>query len=169
VLSFSAFLQAFLGDTSKSSALLADLTRQYPDNRNLQTVTIPEVRALQDINKNQPAEAIAALEPIRAIELGSGPQGTGFLPNYLRGVAYLKLSDGAKAAAEFQRILNNPGVNPFDPVLTVSHVYLGRAYAMQGDTAKARTAYQDFLALWKDADQDIPLLKQAKSEYEKLK
>jgi len=132
-------------------------------------VKAPEAHAAQALYKNQPAEAIAALEPLRVIELGNGPQGTGYEPNYLRGQAYLKMGDGMKAAAEFQRILDHPGIVPVDPELALSRLYLARAYTLQGDTAKARTAYQDFLALWKDADPDIPILKQAQSEYEKLK
>jgi serine/threonine protein kinase/tetratricopeptide (TPR) repeat protein len=169
VLSISAAVLALLGDEPKSSALLAELARQYPDNRYLQTITAPEVHARQDLYKNQPAEAIAALEPLRSIELGSGPQGTAYDINYLRGLAYLKMGDGAKAAGEFQRILDHPGINPFDPMYSLSHMQLGRAYALLGDGAKARTAYQDFFALWKDADPDVPLLKQAKAEYDKLK
>jgi eukaryotic-like serine/threonine-protein kinase len=169
VVAAAASLYAIIGDAPKSSALLADLGRDYPENRLLQWVSIPEARAAQALYKNQPAEAVTALEPIRPTEFGSGPQGTGFEPNYLRGLAYLKLGDGAKAAAEFQSILDHPGVEPVDPELSLAHLYLGRAYALQSDAAKARTAYQDFFALWKDADPDVPILKQAKSEYEKLK
>jgi eukaryotic-like serine/threonine-protein kinase len=84
-------------------------------------------------------------------------------------VAYLKLGDGVKAAAEFQRILDHRGVGATDVRYTLSHLNLGRAYALQGDQAKARTAYQDFFAAWKDADTDIPILITAKAEYERLK
>jgi serine/threonine protein kinase/tetratricopeptide (TPR) repeat protein len=169
VVALAATVFAIIGDSPKSSALLADLGRDYPENRLLQMVEAPEAHAAQALYKNRPAEAIAALEPLRVIELGNGPQGTGYQPNYLRGQAYLKMGDGMKATAEFQRILDHPGIVPVDPELALSHLYLARAYTLQGDTAKARTAYQDFLALWKDADPDIPILKQAKSEYEKLK
>ncbi|HEY1656932.1 MAG TPA: protein kinase [Candidatus Sulfotelmatobacter sp.] len=169
VVALAATVFPVIGDTPKSSALLADLARDYPENRLFQLVDIPEARAAQALYKKQPEEAVAALEPIRPIEFGSGPQGTAYEPNYLRGQAYLKLGDGAKAAAEFQSILDHPGVGPEDPELSLAHLYLGRAYALQGDAAKARTAYQDFFALWKDADPDVPILQQAKSEYEKLK
>ncbi len=169
VVAAAASIYAIIGDAAKSSALLADLGRDYPENRLLQLVSIPEARAAQALYKNQPAEAVTALESIRPTEFGSGPQGTGFEPNYLRGQAYLKLGDGAKATAEFQSILNHPGIQPVDPDLSLAHLYLGRAYVLQSDAAKARTAYQDFFALWKDADPDVPILKQAKAEYEKLK
>jgi serine/threonine protein kinase/tetratricopeptide (TPR) repeat protein len=168
VVAAAASIYAIIGDAARSSALLADLGRDYPENRLLQLVSIPEARAAQALYKNQPAEAVTALESIRPTEFGSGPQGTGFEPNYLRGQAYLKLGDGVKAAAEFQSILDHPGVQPVDPELSLAHLYLGRAYALQGNAAKARTAYQDFFALWKDADPDVPILKQAKAEYEKL-
>jgi len=169
VVALGATVYAILGDSPKSSALLADLGRDYPENRLLQIVVVPEAHAAQALYKNQPDEAIAGLEPLRPMELGSGPEGTGYEPNYLRGQGYLKAGDGAKAAAEFQRILDRPGIIPMDPELALSHLYLGRAYTLQGDTAKARTAYQDFLALWKDADPDVPVLKQAQTEYAKLK
>jgi hypothetical protein len=87
---------------------------------------------------------------------------------YVRGLAYLQLRDGVKAAAEFQRILDHPGVNPLSPLLPLSQLNLARAYAVQSDSAKAHTNYQDFLAYWKDADPDIPALVAAKSEYAKL-
>jgi serine/threonine protein kinase/tetratricopeptide (TPR) repeat protein len=169
VVALAATVFAIIGDAPKSSALLADLGRDYPANRLLQLVSVPEARAAQALYKNQPTEAVTALEPIRPNEFGSGPQGTGYEPNYLRGQAYLKLGDGAKAAAEFQSILDHPSIGAVDPELSLAHLYLGQAYALQGDAAKARTAYQDFFALWKDADPDVPILKHAKVEYEKLK
>jgi Tfp pilus assembly protein PilF len=84
------------------------------------------------------------------------------------GKAYLAARQGADAAAEFQKILEHPGVVFADPIGALAHLQIGRAYAMQGDTTKARAAYKDFLTLWKDADPDIPILKQAKAEYAKL-
>lgn len=94
---------------------------------------------------------------------------TGFLyPPYMRGQAYLLLHRGSEAAAEFQKFLDHRGLVANCPLAALAHLQLGRAYAMQGDTAKARAAYQDFLTLWKDADPDIPILKQAKAEYARL-
>jgi eukaryotic-like serine/threonine-protein kinase len=97
------------------------------------------------------------------------PYDKGTAPNlYLRGLAYLKAGQGNEAAQEFQKILALHNLSPADPLQSIAQLGLGRAYALSGDTAKSRAAYQDFLALWKDADPDIPILKQAKSEYAKL-
>jgi predicted Zn-dependent protease len=127
------------------------------------------VQAAQYLEKNQPADAITALELTRPYEFGTGPHGSGLSANSLRADAYLKLKDGAKAAAEFQRILDQKGVGASDPEYPLAHLGLARAYVLQGDTAKARTAYQDFFAAWKNADSDVPILIAAKAEYEKLK
>jgi eukaryotic-like serine/threonine-protein kinase len=89
-------------------------------------------------------------------------------PVYVRGEAYWAAHQGNDAAKEFQKILDHRGVVVNEPIGVLAHLGLARAYAMQGDTAKARAAYQDFLTLWKDADPDIPILKQAKAEYAKL-
>jgi len=86
----------------------------------------------------------------------------------MRGEAYLAAHQGTEATAEFQKIIDHPGVVTNEPIGALAHVGLARAYAMQGDATKARAAYQDFLTLWKDADPDIPILKQAKAEYAKL-
>jgi len=90
-------------------------------------------------------------------------------PPYLRGLAYLALSQGPEAAAEFQKILEHRGLVANCPLAALAHLQIGRAYAMQGNNAKAKAAYQDFLALWKDADPNIPVLIAAKAEYAKLK
>jgi hypothetical protein len=87
----------------------------------------------------------------------------------VRGEGYLAARQGSEAAAEFQKILNHPGVVVNQPIGALAHLGLGRAFALQGDTVKAKAAYQDFLTLWKDADADIPVLQQAKAEYTKLK
>ena len=169
VRSFAAAAFASLGDTAKSTSLLADLNREFPDNHFVHSVLTPMVQAQQYLLQNQPAQAISVLEPLRPYELGVGPHGTGLGLNYVRGQAYLKLGDGTKAAAEFQRILDHRGIGPTDLHYSLSHLNLGRAYALQGDKTKARTAYQDFFAAWKDADPDVPTLIAAKAEYEKLK
>jgi len=158
---------AAIGD-AKSAPLLADLNREFPDNFFVHSIMTPMAQAEQYLHKKQPAEAIAVLESVRPYELGVGPHGTGFYPNHLRGQAYLQLRDGAKAAAEFQRILDHRGVAVPDPLYALAHLNLGRAYMLQGDQPKARTAYQDFFAAWKDADPDLPILKEAKAEYAKL-
>jgi outer membrane protein assembly factor BamD (BamD/ComL family) len=93
----------------------------------------------------------------------------GFWLTYLRGQAYLRQRSGKEAAAEFQKIIDHRGVEPASPLYPLAHLGLARAAALNGDTAQARKSYQDFLALWKDADSDLPVLQQAKEEYEKLK
>src|SRR5208282_5966639 len=135
----------------------------------LRQVDTPFVEAASALQANKPENAVAALETVRPYELGFGPNGTGFGPNYLRGLAYLKLRDGTKAMAEFQRILDHRGVSVWDPEYALARLNLARAYVLQGDAGKARTAYQDFFAEWKDADPDLPVLKDARAEYEKLK
>jgi tetratricopeptide (TPR) repeat protein len=165
----AAMAFAMLGDEQKSSNLLASVERDAPENRFIQGLAIPQTRATQRFQKNQFAEAIKTLEPLRPYEFGTGPRALGATTVFLRGMAYLKMRDGAKAAAEFQRILDHRGAVGFGAEYPLSHLNLGRAWALQGDTAKARTAYQDFFSAWKDADADIPLLKTAKAEYEKLK
>jgi eukaryotic-like serine/threonine-protein kinase len=164
VLAFAA-----AGDMQKSSALLAGLERDVPDNRFIQALVIPQTRAMQESQKNDLAAAISTLESLRPYEFGTGPHALGVTPIFLRGVVYLKMHDGPKAAAEFQRLLDHRGAAGFSEEYPLSHLNLGRAYVLQGDNAKARTAYQDFFAAWKDSDPDIPILKTAKAEYEKLK
>jgi len=130
---------------------------------------ISGVKAIEQTQKDRSANALTLLEALRPYEMGVGPHSLGVTPAFLRGMAYLKLRDGVKAATEFQLVLSHRGVAGFAPEYPLSQLNLGRAYVMQGDTARARTAYQDFFALWKDADSDIPLLKTARAEYEKLK
>ena len=160
---------AIIGDVQQSAAISGSVEHEFPENHFLQSLLIPEARATQQFEKNQLSEAIGTLETVRPHELGVGPRGGGVTPIFLRGLIYLKLRDGAKATAEFQRILDHLGAAGFSPEYPLARLNLGRAYALQGDTAKARTAYQDFFAAWKDADPDVPILKTAKAEYEKLK
>jgi serine/threonine protein kinase/tetratricopeptide (TPR) repeat protein len=160
---------AMISDLQKSQAIAASVEHEFPENHFLQTLAIPQAKATQQFQNNQLAEALNTLEIVRPHELGTGPRGGGVAPIFLRGLIYLKMRDGAKAAAEFQRILDHLGAAGFSPEYPLARLNLGRAYALQGETAKARTAYQDFFAGWKDADPDVPVLKTAKAEYEKLK
>ena len=160
---------AIVGDAQKSTALVAGVEREFPENHFIQSLSIPVAKATLQFEKNQLSEAITTLETVRPRELGTGPRGGGVTPIFLRGVIYLKMRDGAKAAAEFQRILDHRGAAGFAPEYPLAQLNLGRAYVLQGDHAKARTAYQDFFAAWKDADPDLPILKTAKTEYENLK
>jgi len=116
-----------------------------------------------EVNKGNAAQALALLETLAPRELWFGLE-----PAYLRGQAYLLVQDGAAAAAEFQKLLGHRSLLRHELIGALAHLQLGRAYVLTGDTAKAKAAYQDFLTLWKDADPDISILKQAKSEYSKL-
>jgi len=165
----AALAHAAAGDPAKSASLLESAMRDAPDNHFVQAMIGVEARAMQQISRNQAGEAVNTLEALRGYEFGIGPRSLGATPPFLRGLAYLKLQDGAKAAAELQRILDHRGAVGWGIEYPLAQLNLGRAYAMQGDTAKARTAYQDFFALWKDADADVPILKTARTEYEKLK
>ena len=124
--------------------------------------------AVRSGDTGKAVEALAAAEPY---ELGQGTNVFHFYlyPVYLRGEAYLAAKQGSAAAVEFQKILDHPGVVVNGPIGALAHLGLGRAYALTGENAKAKTAYQDFFALWKNADPDIPILQQSKAEYAKIK
>jgi tetratricopeptide (TPR) repeat protein len=124
------------------------------------------------LNRSQPANAVELLQSAISYEGGTPNEGgSEFLLGagnldaaYVRGLAYLAAHQGREAAREFQKILNHRGIVVCDPIGALAHLQLGRAYALAGDKTKARSAYQDFLTLWKDADPDIPILKQAQAE-----
>jgi predicted Zn-dependent protease len=116
------------------------------------------------LNQNKAQKAVEALQDVSPYELGTGAA----LPVYMRGEAYLAAHEHTEAATEFQKIIEHRGIVVNEPIGALAHLGLGRAFAMSGDSAKAKAAYQDFLSLWKDADPDIPILKQAKAEYAKI-
>jgi eukaryotic-like serine/threonine-protein kinase len=121
------------------------------------------------LQRGDAAKAIEGLESATPYETGSSRLLLGAMyPIYVRGEAFLAEGRGAQAAAEFQKILDHRGVVVSDPVGALAYLQLGRAYSRAGDTARAKSAYEKFLALWKDADPDIPILKQAKAEYAKF-
>jgi hypothetical protein len=130
---------------------------------------LPTLKAAIEVNSSNAAQALESLEAAAPYELGEPPptQDGTLYPAYLRGQAYLLARQGQAAATEFQ-FLDHRGIVVNFPTGALAHLQLGRAYAMAGDTAKAKTAYQDFLTLWKNADPDIPILKEAKTEYAKL-
>ena len=163
-----AFAFAIIGDSGQSQKLLDELNKELPTDTVFQTCVAPSSRAQNLLHQNKPADAVAALEPGRKYELGWNNAYCAYAVIYTRGLAYLQFHDGVKAAAEFQKILANPGISTVSVYLPLAKLQLARAYALQGDTVKARTAYQDFFAAWKDADLDIPILIQAKSDYAKL-
>jgi eukaryotic-like serine/threonine-protein kinase len=171
------FALALTGDSSRSRGLTEDLSRRLPEDTRVQFTYAPTIRALLASNDSQPPKAVELLQTTIPYELGSPTTGgSEFLlgagnlyPAYVRGLAYLAAHQGAAAAGEFQKILDHRGIVISDPVGALAHLQLGRAYALSGDKTKAKSAYQDFLTLWKDADPDIPILKEAKAEYPKLK
>jgi tetratricopeptide (TPR) repeat protein len=130
------------------------------------------MHAQLDLNRNDAAKAIERLQAAKPYELGTASGSSNFstylYPVYVRGEAYLAAKQGAPATAEFRKILEQRGVVINEPIGALAHLGLGRAYALQGDKAKARSAYNDFLALWKDADPDIPILIAARAEFAKL-
>jgi DNA-binding winged helix-turn-helix (wHTH) protein len=173
----AGFALALSGDSSRSQALTEDLSRRIPEDTRVQFTYAPTLRALLALNHSQPSKAVELLQTAIPYEGGSpGTGGSEFLlgagslyPAYVRGLAYLAAHEGAEAAGEFQKIVDHRGVVVSDPIGALAHLQLGRAYALAGDMTKAKSAYQDFLTLWKDADPDIPILKQAQAEYAKLK
>jgi len=154
---------ALCGDTNRAQKLIDELAKDSPLDTLLNNVSLPVARAIIELQHNNPTRAISLLEAASPYDLAD------YGPLYVRGEAFRSAHEGAKAAAEYQKILDHRGIDPLSPVYAMARLGLGRAYALQDQTAKARTAYQDFLALWKDADPDIPILKQAKEEYEKLR
>ncbi len=165
----AALALAQSGDAAQAEKLISELNRESPDDVQIKYSYSPAVQALNLLHRNRPAEAIAALEPARKYEMGFPTGNTAYLVMYVRGMAYLAARDGNKAEAEFQKILDHRGLNTLSVFLPLSQLNLARAYTLQGATAKARTAYQDFFSTWKDADPDIPIFLAAKSESAKLK
>ena len=154
------------GDGSGAEAVAQELVRDNPQNTLINAVGAPLMRAGIALTQGNPAKTIELLQPTSGYEFGLV---AGAAPNYLRGLADLKLNKGNDAAQEFQKILDHKGVCALIlPTCSLAHLQLGRARAEAGDATSARTAYQDFFALWKDADPDVPILKEAKSEYAKL-
>lgn len=165
----AAFALALSGDSSQAQALADDLERRFPEDTPIRFSYLPALRARLALNHGNTAKAFELLQSAVPHELGSTRGMFGALyPIYVRGEAFLAAHRGAEAAAEFQKILDHRGIVVSDPIGALAHWQLGRAFALSGDQAKAKSAYQDFLALWKDADPDIPILKQAKAEYAKL-
>ncbi|PYX76482.1 MAG: hypothetical protein DMG72_04700, partial [Acidobacteria bacterium] len=167
---FAALTLARIGETARAKAIVQELEKSYPSQTVLKVYWLPTVKAAIALNANNSTQALVFLEAAAPYELGKPSQfqlGT-LYPAYIRGQAHLVAHNGPAAAAEFQKFLNHRGIVLNFPLGALAHLQLGRAYAMAGETAKTRAAYQDFLALWKDADPDIPILKQAKAEYAKL-
>src|SRR5262249_54853779 len=168
VLYEAALVSALTTDTTKAMRLADDLGKRFPEDTIVQSNYLPTIHALLTLRHNDKRKAVEALQTAASYEMGSVGTCTLF-PVYFRGLAYLAAHRGSDATSEFQKILDHRGLVWNSPIGALAHLQIGRSYAMRGDTARARAAYQDFLTLWKDADLDIPVLKQAKVEYAKLK
>jgi Flp pilus assembly protein TadD/predicted Ser/Thr protein kinase len=153
---------AMAGDSKKALEVAAELSKKRPDDTTVQAISVPIVQAATALSAGNGAKAIEILKAAAPYDKGN----TAVL--YLRGLGCLKAGQGNNAAQEFQRILALRNFTPADPLMSLAHLGLGRAFALSGDSTKSRSAYQDFFALWKDADSDLPILKDAKAEYAKL-
>jgi eukaryotic-like serine/threonine-protein kinase len=160
-----ALALSFAGDLFRSQSLASDLAKRFPEDTVVQFNYLPAIRAQLALSRHDSLGAVAALQSSAPYDLGMSG---GLYPVFVRGAAYLSENRGSEAAKEFQRIFDHPGAVFTAPIGVLAHLGLARAYVLQSDTGKASAAYQDFLTLWKDADPDIPILKQAKAEYAKL-
>ena len=171
ILAALAFARA--GDSTRAEKMADELEKQFPLDTVIKGYWLPTIRATIAINRSDPSKATQFLEAAAPYEQALVPAnlefGASLYPAYVRGQAYLLLHEGSKGNVEFQKFLDHPSLLANNPLFALAHLGLARAYAMQGDTAKARAAYQDFLTLWKDADPDILILIAAKAEYAKLK
>jgi tetratricopeptide (TPR) repeat protein len=167
----SAIALGLAGDSAQATRLGADLAKHFPEDTIVQFEYLPMIHAAAALQSGSATKVIEALAPAAPYELGATSQvltGLTLYPVYLRGEAYVAAHLGSAAAAEFQKILDHTCVVQNEPIGALAHLGLARAYTLSGDAAKSKAAYQDFFALWKDADPDIPILKEAKAEYAKL-
>ena len=166
----AALALAGAGDVARAKGLLEQLEKSESTNTILKLDLLPTIRAQIEMSKGNPLQVIRELEAAAPYELGTAPNSRLYplYPAYLRGQAYLAAHNGAAAAVEFQKLIDHPGIVMVEPTGALAHLQLARAYALASDAAKAKAAYQDFFKLWKDADPDILIVKQAKAEYAKL-
>jgi tetratricopeptide (TPR) repeat protein len=169
-----AFALAISGESFQSQTLANDLERRFPEDTSVRFSYMPALRGLLALNHGEPAKAIELLQAAVPYELGA-PRSSFFgffgalYPIYVRGEAYLAAHQGTEAVAEFQKIIDHRGIVVSDPIGALTLLQQARALALSGENGRAKAAYQNFLALWKDADPDLLILKQAKAEYAKLK
>jgi len=172
-----ALALAIAGDTARAATIADDLDRRFPEDTSVRFSYLPTLRALAALRTNDPSRAIELLRPAATYEFAQpgisfhGAGGVAFgamYPTYVRGMSYVALRKGAEAAAEFQKILEHPGVVLEDPMGALARLQLARAWTMAGDVGKAKTAYEELLRLWKDADPTIPVVSEARAEYARL-
>jgi eukaryotic-like serine/threonine-protein kinase len=169
----AALALAYSGDAARAQSLADDLGKRFPQDTVVQTNFLPTLRAKNALDRGNPSQAIENLRAATPHELGQTTASmhgwTAMYPVFVRGEAYSAAHQGGEAAAEFQKILDHPGVVLNEPIAALARLGIARAYVLQGDTTKAKAAYQGFLELWKDADADVPVLVQAKTEYAKVR
>ena len=153
---------ALAGDSAKAEKVITEQGARRPKDTDLQLHDIPQVRAALAIKRGNPAAAVEALKPALPVE------GNEIDPTFYRGLAYLSMKSGKEAAVEFRKVVDRKTIFPLNPIHSISRLQLARSLALAGDIAGARSAYQDLFAVWKDADSDLPLLKEARAEYAKL-
>jgi len=163
---------ALSGDASRSEALAGDLEKRFPEDTFVKFTYAPVLRGLAALERGKPSDSVERLQDALRYELAANGLTRFYLGGlhsaYVRGEAFLAEHRYAEAAAELQKILDHRGVVGADPIGALAHMQLGRVYASSGDKGKAKAAYETFLALWKDADADVPILKSAKAEYSRL-
>jgi predicted Zn-dependent protease len=161
-LSRAALALALCGEADQAQPLVAEMSKRYPKDTVINSIWLPVIRAGAELRRGNAAQAIEQLQITSRYEAAAE-----FWPQYLRGRAYLKLGRGSEAAAEFQKVLDHSGYAPLSPLYPLAHLGLARAAAPTGDAARSRKAYDDFFAVWKEADADLSVLREAKREYEK--
>jgi eukaryotic-like serine/threonine-protein kinase len=168
----AALALAYAGDDARARVLIGDLDKKFPEDTIVQFNFLPTLRAKLAVNRKNVSEALESLRAATPYELGVSTDSpltwTALYPVFVRGEVYLAAHQGKEAAAEFQKILDHWGMVVNEPIGALAQLGLARAYVLQGDTVRGRAAYEEFLKLWKDADPDIPILKQAKAEYARL-
>jgi eukaryotic-like serine/threonine-protein kinase len=166
VLYAAALALALAADAAQAQSLAEELGRRFPEDSRVRFAYLPTLHAQIALNRHDPSEAIQVLQTPEAYEQGAAAY---VYPAYVRGESYLASHQGGEAAEEFQKILDHRGVVVNGPYGALAHLQLGRAYALERESGKARVAYEDFFTLWREADSDIPILKEAKAEYAKLR
>ncbi|HLK67469.1 MAG TPA: winged helix-turn-helix domain-containing protein [Bryobacteraceae bacterium] len=166
IVNWSASALGLAGDRAQAAQLASSLAREFPENTFVQFTCVPAIQAAAAL-RNDPRRALETLSVSARYELGQNAL-LRLVPVYLRGEAYLGTRQGVAAAAEFQKIIDHRGLVANEPIGSLAYLGLGRASALAGYTSQARSAYQEFLSLWKDADSDVPILREAKAEYTKL-
>jgi tetratricopeptide (TPR) repeat protein len=171
-----AFARALLRDSAQAHQIVAELERRYPEDTSVQFSYLPALRALEALDRGDPAKAVAVTQAATPYEFAvpgtafwAGASFFGALyPVYVRGLAYSQMGRHREAAAEFQKVLDHPGIMLNDPMGALAHLQLARALAATGDHAKSAAVYKDLLTIWKEADPDIRLVQDAKAEFANL-